>query len=271
MIAVIKTFKESYRDVRGHLLPWVRVVFTPFIIYLIGVIAMGISFYLSGEITDIIEHGAIMQHAEQTSASVGFFNFIYYVFYTLALLVWYINGFRYATLGEGGDKWWNFHWNKRLWKMFLYYFLIIILSAVYGAVAVGIIIGSYLFTENVFLVTGIGILFGLGFFYLVGRLVLVFLNVATDKKEALRTSWRVMKGNVLRLIGLFILIWLAIIGVTILGAVIIGLSGVLLSFISDILGYVIYALAIPFSLFVWLVTAAMTKKAIALVSKQLTE
>ena len=155
--------------------------------------------------------------------------------------------------------------------MFLYHLLVIALSVVYGAVVVGVTVGSYFLAENAFFTTGIAILFGLGFFYLLGRLALVFLNVAIDKKEALRTSWHVMKGNVLRLIGLFILIWLAIIGLAILGAVIIGLSGVLLSFISDILGYVIYALAIPFSLFVWLVTAAMTMKAIALVSKQLAE
>ncbi|MBL8676935.1 MAG: hypothetical protein JNJ47_05900 [Alphaproteobacteria bacterium] len=271
MIAVIKTFKEGYRDVRGHLLPWVRVAFTPFVIYLIGVIAMGAGFYLSGEMTYFIEHGAIMQPTEQTSTSAGFLNFIYHVFYMLAIIVWYTNGFRYAALGEGGDTWWNLHWNKRLWKMFLYHLLIIVIFAAYGVVGAGITVGSYFLIENVFLTTVIGLFFGLGLFYLIGRFALVFFNVAVDKKEALRTSWHVMKGNVLRLIGLFIIIWLAIIGLTILGAVIIGLSGILLSFISAILGYIIFALAVPFSLFVWLLTAAITMKAIALVNEQLTK
>ncbi|MCI5058590.1 MAG: hypothetical protein MRY83_20935 [Flavobacteriales bacterium] len=271
MIAIIKTFKESYADVRGHLLPWIRVAFTPFIIYLIGVISMGIGFYLSGGITSVIEHATIIQSTEQSSASVGGLNFIYYVLYMLAILIWYINGFRYAVLGEGGDKWWNFHWNKRLWKMFLYHLLIIALSAVYGAIAAGITIGSYFLAENAFITTFIGILFGLGFFYLVGRLILVFLNVAIDKKEALRTSWRVMKGNVLRLIGLFILIWLAIVGITILGSAIIGLGGWLLGLINMWLGVIIFALFVPFGLFVWLVSAALTMKAIALVNAQLTK
>lgn len=271
MIAIIKTFKESYIDVRGHLLSWVRVAFTPFLIYLIGVIAMGIGFYLSGGMTYITAEGAVIQHAEQTSAAGGFFNFIYYVFYMLAILVWYINGFRYAALGEGGDKWWNFHWNKRLWKMFLYHLLVIVLFAVYGAIAAGVTIGSYFLAENAFLTALVGIVFGLGFFYLVGRLILVFLNVAIDKKEALRTSWHLMKGNVLHLIGLFILIWLAIIGLTIVGSTIIGLGGFLLSLINMWLGVIIFALFIPFGLFVWLVAAAITMKSIGLVDKQLTK
>ena len=271
MIAVIKTFKESYTDVRGHLLPWVKVAFTPFIIYLIGVISMGIGFYLSGGVASIMEQGTVQQTVGEASASVGFLNFIYYVLYMLAILVWYINGFRYAALGEGGDKWWTLSLDRRLVKMFLYHLLIIVLFTVYGAVAAGITIGSYFLIENTFLTALIGILFGLGLFYLIGRLTLVFLNVATDKKDALRTSWHVMKGNVLRLIGQFILIWLAILALIIVGAVIIGLSGVLLSFIEAWLGYMIFALAIPFTLFVWLVAAAMTMKAIALVSKQLTK
>lgn len=271
MIAIIKTFKESYTDLRGHLLPWVRVAFTPFFIYLIGVIAMGIGFYLSGGMTYITEEGAVMQHAEQTSAAGGFFNFVYYIFYMLAILVWYINGFRYAALAEGGDKWWNFHWNKRLWKMFLYHLLVIVLFALYGAIAAGVTIGSYFLVENAFLTALVGVVFGLGFFYLVGRLILVFLNVAIDKKEALRSSWHVMKGNVLHLIGLFILIWLAIIGLTIVGSTLIGLGGFLLSLINMWLGVIIFALFIPFGLFVWLVAAAMTMKSIALVDKQLTK
>lgn len=269
MIAIRKTFKESYKDVRGHLLPWVRVAFTPFVIYLIGVISMGIGFYHSGGMTYLIEHGAFIQQTEQVSAD--FFNLIYHVFYILAMIVWYLNGFRYAALGEGGDTWWNFHWNKRLWKMFLYHLLIIVLFAVYGAVAAGITVGSYLLTENVFLTALIGTLFGIGLFYLIGRLSLVFLNVAIDKKEALRTSWHVMKGNVLRLIGLFILIWLAVIGLTILGSAIIGLGAWLLGLINMWLGVIIFALFVPFGLFVWLVSAALTMKAIALVNKQLTE
>jgi hypothetical protein len=232
---------------------------------------MGIGLYLSGGVTYFIEHGAIIQNAEQTSASVGFLNFIYYVLYMLAILTWYINGFRYAALGEGGDKWWNFHWNRRLWKMFLYHLLVIVLFAVYGAVAAGITVGSYFLIENAFLTALIGTLFGLGVFYLIGRLALVFLNVAIDKKEALRTSWHVMKGNVLRLIGLFILIWLAIIGLTIVGSVIIGLGGWLLSLMNMWLGVIIFALFVPFGLFVWLVSAALTMKAIALVDKQLTK
>lgn len=271
MITIGKTFKESYTDVREHLLPWAKVAFTPFIIYLIGAIFMGIGFYLSGGVGSMTTEGIVIQNAGQASASTGIFNFVYYVLYMLAILVWYVNGFRYAALGEGGDTWWRMSWDRRLWKMFLYHLLIVVLFAAYAGVAAGITVGSYFLTESVFLTALIGTLFGLGAFFLIGRLVLVFLNVATDKTEPLRTSWHVMKGNVLRLFGLYILISLVIIALTIVGAVIIGLTGVLLSFIGAGLGYAIYALAIPFTLFVWLVGAAMAMKAIALVSKQLTK
>jgi len=269
MIAIGKTFKESYGDVRENFLPWVKVAFTPFILYLIGAAFLGIGFYLSGGFETLMQQGTVIQDTGQASGSADIFNFVYYVLYVLAILVWYVNGFRYAALGEGGDTWWRLSWDRRLLMMFLYHLLFIVLFAAYGAIAAGITVGAYFLTESVFLTALLGTLFFIGLFYLMGRLILVFLNVATDKSEPLRTSWHVMKGNVLRLFGLFILIWLAIIALTIVGALIIGVTGAILSFIGGWLGYVVFALSIPFALFVWLVAAAMTMKALALVSKQL--
>lgn len=269
MIAIRKTFKESYGDVRDNFLPWVKVAFTPFILYLIGAAFLGVGVYLSGGLETLIQQGTVMQDTGQASASVGLFNFLYYVFYILAMLVWYVNGFRYAALGEGGDTWWRLSFDRRLLMMFLYNLLFIVLFAAYGAIAAGITVGSYFLTESVFLTALLGTLFFLGLFYLMGRLMLMFLNVATDQAEPLRMSWHVMRGNVLRLFGLFILIWLAIIALIIVGSVIIGITGTILGFIGAWLGYLAFALFIPFSLFVWLVAAAMTMKALALVNKQL--
>jgi hypothetical protein len=269
MIAIGKTFKESYADVRENFRPWVKVAFTPFVLYLIGVISMGIGLYLSGGFETLMQQGTVMQDTGPTSASAGFFNFIYYVLYMLAILVWYVNGFRYAALGEGGDTWWRLSWDRRLLMMFLYQILFVVLFAAYGGIAAGITIGVYFLTESIFLAALLGTLFFLGLFYLMGRLMLVFLNVAIDQPEPLRTSWQVMRGNVLRLFGLFILISLAIIALSIVGGLIIGVTGVILGFIGGWLGAVIFALYVPFALFVWLVSAAMTMKAMALVNKQL--
>lgn len=80
-----------------------------------------------------------------------------------------------------------------------------------------------------------------------------------------------MKGNVLRVLGLFFLIGLIIIGLTIVGSVILGFGGWFLSFINMWLGGIVLALFIPFGLFVWLVSIALMTKTIALVNKKLLE
>lgn len=269
MIAIVNTFKESYKDVREHLPQWTRVFFAPFVVWVISFIFLGVGLYLSGEL-DFTSEGAAPQNGEGSLTS-NIFTLLHYILNIMAMLVLYINGFRYAALGERGDKWWTFSLDKRLVKMALYYFLIIILYALYALVAGGITVGSYFLVESIFLTGILGTLFVLGMIYLMTRLTLVFLYVAIDQKEALRASWHIMKGNVLRFLGLFVLIGLVIIGLVLLGGAVIGLGGWLLSLINEWLGVVAFALFIPFLIFVWLVTFALTIKAIALVNKQLTE
>jgi hypothetical protein len=269
MIAIVNTFKQSYKDVREHLPQWTRVFFVPFVVWVISFIFLGIGLYFSGEL-DFTSEGAAPQNGEGSLTS-NLFSLLHYVLNILAMLVLYINGFRYAALGEGGDKWWTLSLDKRLVKMVLYYFLIIILYALYALVAGGITVGSYFLNENFFLAGILGALFVLAGIYLMTRLSLVFLYVAIDQKEALRASWHVMKGNVLRLLGLFVLIGLVVVGFALLGAAILGLGGWLLSLINEWLGVVVFALFIPFLIFVWLVTFALSIKAIALVNKQLIE
>ncbi|MBX9785959.1 MAG: hypothetical protein K2Y08_01350 [Alphaproteobacteria bacterium] len=271
MIAIVSTFKESYKDVREHLPQWIKVAFAPFVVWLIGFAFMGLGFYFSGDFNFTVSQEGVLQNEPEGSLLGDFFTVIHYVLETLAALVLYVNGFRYAALGEGGDKWWTFSLNKRLWKMFLYYLLVIVLYLACGAVAVGITMGSYLLIENIFLTVFLGILSAGGLIYLMARITLTFLYVAVDQKEPLRTSWHLMKGNVLRVLGLVFLILLVILGITIVGSAIIGLGGWLLSFINMWLGAIIFALFLPFGLFVWLVSTALMIKAIALINKQLTE
>ncbi|MBY0273164.1 MAG: hypothetical protein K2X02_07185 [Alphaproteobacteria bacterium] len=269
MIAIVNTFKKSYKDVRGHLPQWIKIAFAPFVVWFIALVSMGIGLYLSGEFNFTINEEGIIQSEAQGSLAGDFFTIIHYVLETLAALVLYVNAFRYVTLEEGGDKWWAFSLNKRLVKMFLYYLLIIILFAVYGGIAAGITMGSYFLVENIFLAGVLGVLSAVGLIYLATRLTLTFLYVAVDQKEPLRTSWRLMKGNVLRVLGIFLLMGLVILGIAILGAAIIGGGGWILSFINIWLGGIIFALFIPFGLFVWLVSIALMTKALALVNKQL--
>lgn len=269
MIAIVSTFKESYKDVREHLPQWTRVFFAPFVVWVISFVFLGIGLYLSGEL-DLTSEAAAPQNGEGSLTS-NFFTFLHYVLNIVGLQVLYINGFRYAARGEGGDKWWTFSLDKRLGKMVLYYFLIIILYALYALVAGGITVGSYFLVESIFLTGILGTLFVLGMIYLMTRVTLTFLYVAIDQKEPLRTSWHIMKGNVLRFVGLFVLIGLVILGLMLLGGAIIGLGGWLLSLINEWLGGIVFALLIPFIIFAWLVTFGLSIKAIALVNKQLTE
>ncbi|MDI9635424.1 hypothetical protein QM565_06435 [Geitlerinema splendidum] len=271
MIAIVSTFKESYKDVREHLPQWIKVAFAPFIVWLIGLAFMGMGLYLSGEFNFTVTQEGILQNEPEGSLLGDFFTVVHYILETFAALVLYVNAFRYAVLGEGGDKWWTFSLNKRLVKMFLYYLLIIVLCAVYGGVAGGITVGTYFLVENVFLTGLLGVLFVVGLVYFATRLTLTFLYVAVDQKEPLRTSWHLMKGSVLRVLGLFFLIGLVIIGLTIVGSAILGFGGWLLSLINMWLGAIVFALFIPFGLFVWLVSIALMTKTIALVNKQLME
>jgi hypothetical protein len=267
MIAIVSTFKESYKDVREHLPQWIRVFFAPFVIWIMSFVFLGIGLYLSGEL-DFTSEGTAPQNGTDSLTS-NVFTLLHYILNIMAMLVLYINGFRYAALGERGDKWWTFSLDKRLVKMVLYYFLIIILYALYALVAGGITVGSYFLIESIFLTGILGTLFVLGMIYLMTRVTLVFLYVAIDQKEALRTSWHIMKGNVLRFLGLFVLIGLAILGLVLLGGAIIGLGGWLLGLINEWLGAVVFALFVPFGIFAWLVTFALSIKAIVLVNKQL--
>jgi hypothetical protein len=271
MIAIVSTFKESYKDVREHLPQWIKVAFAPFVVWLIGLAFMGMSLYLSGEFNFTISEEGILQSETEGSLAGDFFTVMHYVLETLAAMVLYVNGFRYAALGEGGDKWWAFALNRRLVQMFLYYLLIVVLFIVYGGIAVGITVGTYFLVENIFFAGLLGVLFFAGLIYLATRLILTFLYVTLDQKKPLRTSWHLMKGNVLRVLGLFLLIGLVVLGVTILGSAIIGLSGWILSLVNVWFGDIIFSFFVPFGLFVWLVSGVLSIKAIALVNKQLTE
>ncbi|MBL8676077.1 MAG: hypothetical protein JNJ47_01425 [Alphaproteobacteria bacterium] len=271
MIPIVSTFKESYKDVHKHLPQWTKVAFAPFVVWLIALASMGMALYLSGEFNFTITQEGVLQNEPEGSLAGDFFSVVHYVLETLAAMVLYVNGFRYAALGEGGDKWWAFPLNKRLVKMFLYYLLIVILIVVYSGGTAGITFASYLLIENIFLTVFLGTLSVVGLIYLATRLTLTFLYVSVDQKDPLRTSWHLMKGNVLRVFGLFLLMGLVILGITILGSAIIGLGGWLLSLMNMWLGLIIFALFLPFGLAVWLVSIALMTKTIVLVNKQLTE
>jgi len=242
-----------------------RLAFAPFIVI---VIYMGIVHSLFGEYSLILNQGVV--HMEGGSSAARFFNFVSEFLSSVAVMVFYINGFRYAAMGEGGDTWWTFALNWRLVNVYVYALLMGLAVVLYGLVAGGIVIGSYFLVENLFLPGLIALLFTLGLIYLMSRFSLTLLYVAIDQKEALRTSWHIMKGNVLRFLGVIFLITLVFLGMVLL-LTIIGFVGFSLAKIYMWPKSVIISILTSLSILMWLVTFALTIKAIALVNKQLTE
>lgn len=278
MIAVCKTSKESFKDVCTHLPQWIRVAFAPFVVWVVGFLLREVkNIYLLMQTKDYsfliqsLTGEKVVEVDVPFFLSFGLLAFLGIIISWIAILVFYVNGYRYAALKKRGDKWWTFCLNKRLVKMFLYYLAIGFIIGSYALIASIIVaVPHFLSGGNMFLTVPIGAVFLLGLLYLMARWSLTLLYVALDREKALRTSWRNMEGNEWRLIGLLFLILLSIFGVFAVGAVILGGVGWLLSLISLWLVIPIVVLAVLLVIFMFLLLYAVPMKALALVNQQLT-
>ena len=277
-IQIWHTFKQSFKNVWQHKLEWFRVAFAPLVIWVLGILFMSLIFQAIGY--PLAFHEAILGKIPAITMDQlppinilisGFFaKVVHEVVYWVALISLMINGFRYGVLQEGGKKWWTLHLNKRFWKMLAYMILIIILFSVYTLIGVGIVAGAHYLFENIVLDIGLGALFILYSFYAFLRIFLYSLLIAIDKTHPLRTSWHLVKGNILRLVGLFLLIWVAIVGLFAGGALIFSLLGLLLALISPVLMENVSVLVILFAgIFSYLISWAIFSKACALVYQTL--
>lgn len=273
-IQVMSIFKESFKNVWAHRLEWVKVAFAPVVIFLVGSLIMFISYWSVGQplwSLDALTEQAQAQISEANAFPVAFGNTVYYIAQFIAMLSLYINGFRYAVLNEGGDHWWTLNLNMRFVKMFLYYILVILLFAAYTSIAVGITMGLHFGIESTTLTAIVGTFLALYGIYLFIRLSLTFLLVAIDHEVPLRTSWRLLKKNVLRLVGLMLLISLAFLAIIIVTFTILGIVSWILSLISPwLLGIGIFLMALA-GLALWLFSFGVIIKSLALVYKSFTE
>jgi len=80
-----------------------------------------------------------------------------------------------------------------------------------------------------------------------------------------------MKGNVLRFIGLFLLITLTLLGIGIVFGIIVGLITALLAFAGPVLATLSVLIWVPFVLFMVVLGWALNSKAMGLVYQELTE
>lgn len=277
-IQILHIFKESFKDVWSHKLEWIRVAYAPFVIWAFGVIFMGLMYWLAVGSVGFFEiiSGKTTSFFEFTLTRdiylIGLGNVVYSITSLSAFLSITVNGYRYGVLQDRGDRWWTLNLNWRFIKMALYYLLIIILTGIYGLIAAGIVIGAQILLDIIPLTVILGLLFLLGGIYLIVRIALTFLLIAIDREKPLRTSWLLLKRNILRLCGLMLLLGVALLLIGGIGFAITAAIGIIADMMSS--SFLVGLFAILIVLLggvMWILAWAVNAKALALVYKTFTE
>lgn len=272
-IQIMKVYNESFQNVRSHKLEWMKVAFGPVLIWSLGAFILGLAYVSGGHSLEIdkVFMGAEVytRVATQGSVFLSISHVIYMITYFIAIISLYINGYRYALFQEGGDRWLTLQLNMRFVKFFLYSLLIGIIGGIYIAISAGVIIGAHALIANTGVNVILGILFFLFAFYLMFRVVLYPVLISIDQSEPIRTSWGLMKGNVLRFIGLSLLIMLTIALIGILGAVVLMVIGGIFSLVGPLFAGLVLILGLIFAVAMVLLTWAVNSKMMGLIYQEL--
>ncbi|MBP6950792.1 MAG: hypothetical protein KA112_00110 [Alphaproteobacteria bacterium] len=274
-IKITTTLKESFKDVLAHKTEWVRVAFSPAGLWFLGLVFMiSLHLWVGHPILPENSIGNQALNIEQTReipTLIIFSNIVYYIIYIIAIFNLYINGFRYAIFQEAGDRWFNLHLNRRFFTMIVYSLLISIIAGLYALIVTGITIGIHYSVESLILTATVATLLAAFGFYLILRISLAFLFISIDQKKPINKSWKLLKGNVSRLLGLILLIWISIFLVSAIGIVILGIFGWIFYLIHPPLAGIALLFIILFALSMWLLSWAIVSKSLSLVYKDLRE
>lgn len=244
-----QTAKDSLAFVYHHYKGWLRVASGPFLLML-----------LSGIFVSLLR-------AETGPSEVGFWGLIFLVSMAVdivAYLMFTVGGYRYAMYEEGGLEWFKFRFDHVLFRVFLYSALIMLLIGG-GTLAVGFITKTIhsLLTVDILTVL-VGILGVIAVVYLLVRFVFVIPFAAIGLEKPLKNSLEISKGRILRLTGLFLLVFVALmIFTSLLGGglgFIVELSGT--GVLQDIVITVVQALLSLFSQAVIMTTSIFAYKRI---------
>ncbi|MBA3812918.1 MAG: hypothetical protein H0X26_00265 [Alphaproteobacteria bacterium] len=260
-IQIMKIYSESFQNVRSHKREWIRVAYAPILIWALGALFLGFAYMSDGH--------SFKEVPTEFSTFLTFGGIVFALAYFIAMMSLHINGYRYAILQEGGRSWITLNLNMRFLKMVLYLILISLLAGIYALISAGIIIGAHALFESVAVDVILGILLGLYGFYLMFRLVLYPVAISIDQSQALTTSWSLLKGNVLRVVGLLLLIGLTISVITFVLGLVVGLINILLGFGGPILASLSIVLSVLQILFMILLGWAVNAKAMGLVYLEL--
>jgi len=281
-IQVMKIFKTSFQNVWNHMLEWFRVAYAPLWIMMFGLLFMIFIYWYVGyplEFQQLMMNG-VNKLAEVNPSQlnpsqinppqinppqprplqplIGLAHSVYFITHLIFAISIYINNVRYAVLHEGGKKWWTLNLNWRFVKMILYALLLSLLGGTYTLIAIGVVVGAHYLFLSVAADIILGTIFFIYGFYLLFRVSLYSVLIALDKPNPLRTSWKLLKGNVLRLAGLYFLLILALLGITLLGVMGLGLLGIGLDLVRAGLSAIPICLFV-FFMFEFIFSAVMTK------------
>ncbi len=228
----LKIFKESFRHVMGHKMSWLKVGFVPLILFLIGEIVAVPALFIPEVFGFALFDGQLI------------FPFVLLlIINAIFSVIWgpsfYVKGYRYAILNEGGDRWWYLSLNGRLLKMIGYSLFIGLLL---GGSAPSIALVLNILSESQWIVLPILYCFILLWGYVIIRLSFVFPLIAINQKKPLRTSWHLLKGNVMQLGGLLSLIGFTIVAIVLLVTSFVGLIWLILKFFSPFFAAYMWAL-----------------------------
>lgn len=272
-IQIMKIYKESFHNVRSHKIEWMEVAFAPILIWILGALFLAYSYYISTgnafEINTAFFQGLTPSIPGEDSTLLSIAHVVYTITYFIAMTSLAINGYRYAILQEGKKGWTNLNLNMRFVKMILYYILVSILAGIYVAISAGIIFGTHSLFENMGVNIILGILLSFYGLYLLLRITLYPVLISVDQSAPLSTSWNLLRGNIIRLIGLFLMVGLTVLLIGAVGAIILGLLTTLFSVVGPILTVVSLVLWFLFAVFMVLLGWAVNAKALGLVYQEL--
>ena len=207
-IQVWKTFKLTLCNVWQNKLKWTRVLYAPWVVLLMGYLFVGLSYALTDTCFWLRDASTYKTMTFSQGVTVIAQIVIFYITAIIAGLFMVINGVRYALLQEGGNTWWTLPCNKRSIKLGGYALLIISSMALYVGLGAGIGWGLVFLPPlvNVITIAICGTVWVISFFYLITRISIYGLLIAIDKKQPLKTSWRLLKGNIWRIFWLTMLL-----------------------------------------------------------------
>lgn len=260
-IQIMKTYRESFYNVLTHKLEWVQAMLAPFLLLLLGLIVL--------VFTILPARDTVRLTGELKLEGLFLLGAVVFLLTSLISMVSLsINGYRYAILQKTED-WFNLNLNMRFLKMALYFILYYLFFGLYSAASTRVVLGVDTLFDNIALTVLLSIILQLLAWYMMIRIVLYPIAISIDQTKPIGTSWRRMKGNILRFLGLIFLIGLTLVLIGVVGALTLILLMAPFVPANSVSGGIMFITWVIFILFMLWLSLSINFKAIGLVYQQL--